>query len=1698
MKLLSQRFSLLCMLLILAACDPASIPSDTGEALTIKVLSAPGSVEVGGSAVIEVQLQEGGRNIDGASYLWTDESASPISLGSYDNKAFFLAPGDLDQAKVRVTASIAGFSATRVIAIDITTPVGATGNVESLTITGPTDVTAGHKVILNAAYTVNGLVDTSKDITWSQFSGPTVSLLEVDNRVEFTVPNVDHDTDFFFSAQTEDADGVLFDTLWLMVAKPEGIAFVNQINTGDGQVGSGSQSSHTIKQVTSGQTAHLSALAQISGGGGTFTYQWTQVSGASVTLNNSTSQTANFVAPNQPGKLVFQVVATETGSGKSTSQTQVVEVIPAPFQPQQGVEHHVYNNHGPITLTAPVHGGTGPFTYKWTQTQGPHATISSLTTAPVDVTPPAVATDTDFQWVVQVTDANGHQVSITHDIKVKAAAPLTVSIIKPNGCITNCLVEEGDSVHPAATITGGLGSISVLWESTDVSLSDAATEKPSFVVPNVNSEKGIRVSVTVTDGTNTVSDSLLYTAKPVLKLVPHQNQIGSNLATGPGTSTAAPIQVESGKTFKPSIDVHAPPGATLTYKWTVVEPNPKPADLIIAGENTAQPIVNAPSVSTNTNIKLQAVITYTSATGKVISKTTETQFQAVPTNAPSKPALSISMAGHESVYSGHVVHPKVTVMNASGTLSYQWTQVSGPTVTISGDTTDSPSFTAPSVTGHQDIVIEVEVSDGSAVEKAQMTVAVDPVIAPPKLPLSVTASNDATVTANEVVKPRVSVGNTFGTLSYAWTETTSTGVTITDANTATPSFTAPGSASTVTLEVTVTDTANGSATDTVTYHVNNALQVTAGAPTRTLAEGNTLNLLASVKDADGAVTYSWTVIDDGGTSLSTANITDADKASASLDLPNVAADTNIKLQIRATDDVNTANAIVAVTIQDRHMTVDLGADFNMPPGQPAFLHANVSGGLPPYTFNWVKDDTNAALSSTSSANPSLTAPSISHAIDLEYSLEVTDAIGNKATDDITVTVNNPPFSVDAGESFPVLENTSVYLWAHTEFGVTPSFQWTQIQGSAVTINDPTSSNPNFLTPNVAAGSLTELKFEVEAVSNGVSAKDQVSVFVQSLPDIAARTNAITVQPGQTAKLTGTVLDKDPNNPGTVTTLEWKQITGQGPSVGPLTNASAQGNNRELTATFVAPDVKQETRLGFMFSAKGTGNWVQMPGFVTIKPASPTVDAGKDIRAWGGTKVQLSATGTNATTFAWSQTAGQTVTLSDTSSASPSFTAPIPASCDNAAVFPAPCVTLTFEVTATGSGGSSIDTVEVYLYQPEIKLETAQHNFVMTEGDTLKLDVNLLLTSGATLDNSLVNLDWSDDSQGKLSLSDSSTANVNTLTVTAVPGSEGSYEVTLVAQRTVDADAFKGSSLTIHLKVKKADTPPLMSDSDLAAALKKANTDLTALNGVDKLVSLHAPAITGGTPPYTYSWAPPAKGVTLSGEASDNPTATISKPASECTFTEGDITLTVTDAKGQSVSATLHVRNSRGGDAVNPTPTSPVSCDYCRGPKFICERSHKTGVCGTTAGNPENLPAAEHYKYQYCINDVENLIDGSRYVTRRCATAEKVNEEFNNRKSNPAWSSSFQSPGSSSGTAGCKPYNVHDLQDSHFSCVFACKGKVGGGFDGGTRGCNVETVPAQSGISIQIPDGDYPVPTTPATVPGTGSPGSCPSGIQPAP
>jgi hypothetical protein len=1634
--------------LLLTACDRADIPSDTGAELAITVAGAPSEVSIGETVNLLASLAENNAAVDGAAFTWADQSVASLGLASVDNAAHFVAVAGIDEAVIFVTATVHGVSASETIRINIIDPAQAT-DIDALAITGPTSVTEGHTVILNALVTKTGAEQQDAIITWQQDGVPDVSPTINGRELSFTAPSVTQDTELTFSAQHTTDDGELFDTLWFVTVKPAGIAITNQVNTGQSQVPSFVQTAHTVKQVTSGDTVHLTAQAALAGGGGSFTYAWTQNGSPAVpvTIINPNSQTASFVAPDAGGKLSFTVTATETGSGKSTSQTQQVTIKPnPPVMALQGARHEVLNSGTTLTLSVRVIGGTAPFTYAWQSSAAASSiTLSSDTSSTPTATLPTVSTDTDFTWSVTVTDSAGKTATTDHVVTVKAAPKLAVTLLHPS----NSDIAEGDTVSPQATITGGTGSYSIRWSSTSATLTGETTETPSFVVPAISKETKITLNLEVSDGTDKLTQSVSYTAKPLFIINPHQNQSGSNLATGPTQSTHQNNQIESGKSFKPSVDVHenTATGGAFTYAWTVVKPNPVPSDLVIAAANTAQPIVVAPTVTSTTPVELQAVITYTAPNGKSISKTVNSTYQIEPVNAPSKPTLSLSMAGHESVYGGRKVNPTVSVMNAAGTITYKWTQISGPTIVggITDDTTDSPSFTTPTVSGHQDIVVQVEVSDGLSVKTAQVTFAIDPFFVPAKLPLTVVASKDATVIEGSIVNPRATVTNYYGTPIYAWTQLSGPTVVITGADTQAASFTAPASSGTVELEFTVTEPDNSTATATVTYQIQTAIKVNASASSNRILEGETLDLVATTSDVNGTASYVWSVVSDGGTSIVTADISNAAIAQASLPIPAVDQDRTLVLQVVATDSANaqTATSQVTVDITDRHMRIDLGADAHIPSGQTGHLHTNTQGGLAPFTYTWT-DSIPATLvgGPTDTGNPSFTAPAVSHSVDLQFDVTVTDSLNNSARDSITMTVDQPPFSVNADVDFSVSEGVTVQLGATGINGTGTTWSWSQTAGQAVSLSNDSIANPTFIAPAQGAGIKETFSFTVTGTSNGQAKSDTVNVVVQGVPDIAAHTNNVSVHAGATVTLAGSV-----TGTGTVTKLEWSQ-TSNGVSVGTLTNATVTGDVKALNTTFVAPAVNADTTLTFDFLATGTGNSQHVSATVTIIANPLSVSAGSDIRVKSGATLQLQAVSSNAANYAWSQTAGTpTVTLINGNTNGASFVAP-DVTADT---------TLTFEVDVTGGGLPGTDTVDVIVYEPIIVVNTGKpHRIDLIEGNAATTIVTTFADSVSSSAVTPATTTWTITPAPPANVF--STLNTATLNIDPIVGSKGTYTATMTAGDSADHYQAGNKSFVINIK---AATPPMPKIIDLATG----NPGLTVA-GVAGNHSLHAPTITGGLPPYTYAWELGAdtNGLIVTGGTTDNPTVAFPAVPNTCTAISGKISLTITDANGDAVTGDVAYSSTPALNAIRP-----VSCHVCRGPKFICERSHVSAVCAATS--EQKAKGIVDSDLQYCINDIENLQDGSRYVTRRCATAEEVNHDWFISKA----SASNEASGIKElGNLGrldplAHGYNVVILKDRHFTFSAACKGDD----------CNLETVPDDLlGVTNGVPNSVTSVPPTP--------------------
>ena len=192
------------------------------------------------------------------------------------------------------------------------------------------------------------------------------------------------------------------------------------------------------------------------------------------------------------------------------------------------------------------------------------------------------------------------------------------------------------------------------------------------------------------------------------------------------------------------------------------------------------------------------------------------------------------------------------------------------------------------------------------------------------IPVSVTGSPDGPipVTANAGVDETVIFGSPFtlnGTnstgliTSFSWTQLSGTPVTLVGADTATPSFTAPDSITTLTFELTV-DGEGGPSTDTVSVTVIEfaPIPIANAGPDQTVQQGAIVTLAGS---ATGEVTtYQWEQI-----SGFPVQLTNANTPTATFTFPTQPVTLSFRLTVRGAG--GTSSDVVNVASVSENLTV---------------------------------------------------------------------------------------------------------------------------------------------------------------------------------------------------------------------------------------------------------------------------------------------------------------------------------------------------------------------------------------------------------------------------------------------------------------------------------------------------------------------------------------------------------------------------------------------------------------------------------------------------------------------------------------------------------------------------------------------------------------------------------------------------------
>ena len=260
------------------------------------------------------------------------------------------------------------------------------------------------------------------------------------------------------------------------------------------------------------------------------------------------------------------------------------------------------------------------------------------------------------------------------------------------------------------------------------------------------------------------------------------------------------------------------------------------------------------------------------------------------------------------------------------TLTYGWTQTSGTSVTLTNATTAQPTFTAPEVTADTDLVFTLTVSDGNASDKDTVTVTVEDTTLPNRPPVA-NAGPDQTVDEGDpVTLDGTGSSDPEGhTLTYGWTQTSGTSVTLTNAATAQPTFTAPEVTTDTPLVFTLTvSDGNASDKDTVTVTVEdttppNRPPVANAGTNQTVAVGGVALLNGNQSnDPEGfPLYYEWTQTSGPDVTLfnniSLEYRTNAEEYAA-FRAPATVADTDLEFSLVVTDVDGATSDAATVTV----------------------------------------------------------------------------------------------------------------------------------------------------------------------------------------------------------------------------------------------------------------------------------------------------------------------------------------------------------------------------------------------------------------------------------------------------------------------------------------------------------------------------------------------------------------------------------------------------------------------------------------------------------------------------------------------------------------------------------------------------------------------------------------------------------------
>jgi hypothetical protein len=528
---------------------------------------------------------------------------------------------------------------------------------------------------------------------WTQDSGPSVLLTGANTaNPSFTAPEVPPGQQYFDLVFKLIANDGFSDSVPSFIT-------IHVVNTNDPPVAV-AKAGLTIDTLSAGPVnvdendfVILDGNSSSDIDGNNLSYSWTGV-GNSIPIANANTASASFTAPNVPqGGASYDFKLTVSDGEFSSDSVVHVVVAHVNHDPMADAGEDQTVPEGTVGVqldgknSADIDGDS--LTYSWHQTSGaPVLGLTGDNTITPSFTAPEVGpSGGDVTFELTVNDGQGGTSidSVTIHVQYVNQNPVAdagLEETKDEGAIV--MLDGSASNDPDGN------SLTYHWDQlsgppgiSDVVLSDPDAANPTFTVPEVTHLGGdIVMQLTVDDGYGgTGSDTVTIHTR--------------NLNTPPTANAGANFPVQWGHVVNlagtgtdPDFDLPLGEQYELQYAWTSHDG----ITLTGTGANVSFTAPTAPGPM----YQGEQVLTFTLRVTDPNGEYKDDDVEVTVTNSGFNP---IANAGGNKTVNEH----SAVTLNGSGTdpnddpIHFTWTQTDGPSVTLAGADTETPSFTAPFV-----------------------------------------------------------------------------------------------------------------------------------------------------------------------------------------------------------------------------------------------------------------------------------------------------------------------------------------------------------------------------------------------------------------------------------------------------------------------------------------------------------------------------------------------------------------------------------------------------------------------------------------------------------------------------------------------------------------------------------------------------------------------------------------------------------------------------------------------------------------------------------------------------------------------------------------------------------------------------------------------------------------------------------------